>query len=216
MNKKILILTIISVTIVSATIFSLKGSNLNMSTDSVILLPDPQSQFAKYNDSLYLALKNRQSNREFSSEALDINELSALLWAASGVNRDNGKLTLPTSSNSQDTYIYILNSDGVWHYNPNGHSIEKQMSKDLRSYLRPSFAKEAPMTLLYVQDSDKASNRQAGDKHAGSMYQNVALYSAIANLNNVVVGSFGDDVVEQLNLPSNYRVVVSQIIGKAK
>lgn len=57
---------------------------------------------------LMQALKERQSNRDFSDKELPLDVISNLLWAASGVNRpDSGKLTAPTTKNWQEIDIYV-------------------------------------------------------------------------------------------------------------
>lgn len=63
---------------------------------------------------LGIALKRRRSTRQFIRSALSLQELSNLLWCASGVNKelsDGGiLLTAPTASNHQEIVIYVFNS----------------------------------------------------------------------------------------------------------
>lgn len=178
-----------------------------------ISLPDPKVQFAKHNDSLVFALENRQTGRTFSEAPIDIHDLSALLWSACGVNRSNGKLTIPTSKNTQDMLVYIAKEDGVWLYNAQDHSLEQKSAVDIRPELSPALARKAPVTFLYVNDTEKASNGRSGDRHSGSMYQNVGLYCAIADLHNVVTGSFSKELEKLLNLPPHHKIMITQSIG---
>ena len=62
------------------------------------------------------ALANRQSTREFSNDKL-LNEqqLSDLLWAACGFNRED-KLTIPTALNKQEITVYVIKPEGAWLY----------------------------------------------------------------------------------------------------
>ncbi len=195
----------------------LSTTNVDGQTLQVIQLPDPKAQFAKYNNiSLLSALENRHSARDFANVPLEIGEISALLWAAGGINRESGRLTVPTSSNTQDMLIYIIKEDGVWLYNPVEHTIEQKSAKDVRQTLEPAVARGAAATIYYVQNMEKASNERAGDRHAGSMYQNVGLFCAVANLNNVVTGSFNRNAgIEQtLQIPANHRAIIAQSVGK--
>ena len=48
------------------------------------------------------ALNNRHSGKSFGLNTLDNQTLSEILWAAWGVNRDDGKRTVPTAMNRQD------------------------------------------------------------------------------------------------------------------
>ncbi len=185
-------------------------------TLQVVNLPDPKEQFAKHsNDSLLFALENRRSTREFAQRPLDIGDLSAILWAAVGINRENGNLTIPTSSGKKDMLIYVVKEDGVWLYNSANNTIEQKVQGDIRSSLEPAVAKSAAATLYYVQDMARASNERGGDRHAGSMYQNVGLYCAAAGLNNVVTGSYtkNENIDEMLLLPSDQRIIIAQSIG---
>ena len=57
-----------------------------------IQLPVPQKNAEM---TLYQALQNRASNRSFSSAPISDQILSDLLWAAEGINREDGRLPLP-------------------------------------------------------------------------------------------------------------------------
>ena len=59
---------------------------------------------------LMQALNERVTLREFSDKMLSDQQLSDLLWAANGVNRDNGKRTAPSARNCQEIDIYVLMS----------------------------------------------------------------------------------------------------------
>lgn len=75
------------------------------------------------------------TNRSFTAKPLSDKLLGDLLWAAYGVNRPNGKRTIPTAQNRQDLEIYVLRSDGAWLYDAPKHSLEQVSSSDLRNFL---------------------------------------------------------------------------------
>ncbi|MFQ9866379.1 MAG: nitroreductase family protein [Bilophila wadsworthia] len=103
--------------------------------------------------------------------------LGDLLWAAYGVNRPNGKRTIPTAQNRQDLEIYVLRSDGAWLYDAPKHSLEQVSSSDLRNFLAgQGFVREAPVGLVYVTDTQKNSKELFAAMHTGSAYQNVGLF----------------------------------------
>lgn len=182
-------------------------------TLKTINLPDPHALYATYDDSLLKALKNRYTHRKFTAQPIDENFLSSLLWTAYGINRDDGKRTIPTARNSQDMLIYLVNEEGFWLYHPENHSLEQKISGDNRKFLGSNISKSAPLTLIYVQDMNKASSEHYGYLHAGSMYQGVALFCAMANLGNVVIGSLPSDFNKNLQLPETQRLIVSQSVG---
>ena len=69
------------------------------------------------------AISARQSAGDFVDEEITLQQLSTLLFAAGGVNRDNGKLVYPTAMNNQDMIIYVFTKSGVCRYNPESHSL---------------------------------------------------------------------------------------------
>ena len=120
-------------------------------------------------------LSGRATNRSFTAKPLSDKLLGDLLWAAYGVNRPNGKRTIPTAQNRQDLEIYVLRSDGAWLYDAPKHSLEQVSSSDLRNFLAgQGFVREAPVGLVYVTDTQKNSKELFAAMHTGSAYQNVA------------------------------------------
>ena len=64
-----------------------------------IQLPAPQKTGGL---PLMEALAARSSNRAFSSRDLEPQQLSNLLWAAFGINRDDGRRTAPSAMNRRE------------------------------------------------------------------------------------------------------------------
>lgn len=177
-----------------------------------LTLPAPDIQGGK---ALMQALNERHSARRFSPRPLSDKLLGDLLWAACGVNRPDGRRTIPTALNRQDIEVYVLRGDGAWRYDAPRHALERAAEDDLRGFLgAQAFAREAPVTLLYVSDTDKNGNGLYAAMHAGSAYQNVGLFCASAGLNNVVRASHDAEALAQgLQLPAHKRIVVSQSLG---
>ncbi len=160
---------------------------------------------------LMQALAQRKSTKKYGSRGITEQNLSNLLWAASGQNRDNGGLTIPTSMNSQDLDIYVLKADGTWLYIPKYHRLKKISDKDLRFLTaKQDYVLDAAMVLVYVSGQEDTT---AG-MHAGSAYQNVGLYTAATGMGNVVRAFFDkEDMARELSLPSGKKVIVSQVLG---
>lgn len=177
-----------------------------------LALPAPDIQGGK---PLMQALNERHSARRFSPRPLSDKLLGDLLWAACGVNRPDGRRTIPTALNRQDIEVYVLRGDGAWRYDAPRHALERAAEDDLRGSLgAQAFAREAPVTLLYVSDTDKNGNGLYAAMHAGSAYQNVGLFCASVGLNNVVRASHDAEALAQgLQLPAHKRIVVSQSLG---
>lgn len=177
-----------------------------------LTLPAPDIRGGK---ALMQALNERHSARRFSPRPLSDKLLGDLLWAACGVNRPDGRRTIPTALNRQDIEIYVLRGDGAWLYDASRHALKRAAEDDLRGFLgAQAFAREAPVTLLYVSDTDKNGNGLYAAMHAGSAYQNVGLFCASAGLNNVVRASHDAEALAKgLNLPAHKHIVVSQSLG---
>ena len=164
---------------------------------------------------LMQTLDARKSSRNFTAKPLSDKLLGDLLWAACGVNRPDGRRTIPTALNRHDIEIYVLRGDGAWRYDATGHTLEQVSTSDLRRFLGgQTFAREAPATLLYVSDAKKNSNAQYAALHTGSAYQNVGLFCASVGLNNVVRASYdAAELASGLGLPESKRIIISQTIG---
>jgi hypothetical protein len=59
------------------------------------------------------ALAKRQSSREFAPDALPLPLLTGLLWAADGVNRDDGKRTAPSAINAREIDVFVALPTGA-------------------------------------------------------------------------------------------------------
>ncbi len=157
---------------------------------------------------LMKALAGRMSNRSISDEAISKQDLSNILWAAWGMNREDGKRTIPTGMNKQKVSLYFADAAGVWIYDAQNHLVHKIIADDLRAELN-----NVGLTLAYAVEDG-----QWGDMHVGSMYQNVGLYCASAGLANVVRHS-GVEILQSTLapfLPSGYTVRITQSVGKPK
>lgn len=94
------------------------------------------------------SLKERQTNRSFSSKELPLNVLSNLLWAADGINRlPEGKRTAPSASNRQEIDIYVAMKQELYLYNTK-NTLEPILARDIREFTgKQAFTKDAPIIL---------------------------------------------------------------------
>ncbi|GAK61057.1 McbC-like oxidoreductase for polypeptide thioester cyclization [Candidatus Vecturithrix granuli] len=179
--------------------------------------------------SIMQALKQRKSVREFSDQQLAVPVLSELLWAANGVNRDDGKRTAPAAMNIQAVDLYVMLQEGVYLYDAVKHELAPVAPGDFRKAagMQP-FVATAPLNLLYVADFDKFKTSQVPDAPeiakltwvavaAGCQAQNVALYCASEGLGNVVRASFdAQKLAEILQLRPAQSILLAQTIGYSK
>ncbi len=170
--------------------------------EMLVELPAPQKTGGL---SMLESLAKRHVERRFDSRPLPMQEVSNILWAACGVNRDDGRLTVPTAMNYQRIGVYAVLPDGVYRYDAGQNVLEQVLQGD---YLK-QYDNGAPMVLLHVaQESDHYS-----PFHIGSMYENVALYCASAGLANVMKAQETNRLDGKLPLPEGWKVYMIQPVG---
>jgi nitroreductase len=113
------------------------------------------------------ALQRRRTVRQIASTPLPAALLSALLWAAFGVNRVAGPFghlgrTAASASNSQEIDVYVALADGAYLYDGPQNRLVQVTDRDLRrKALTPgqqiAFG-EAPIVLIYVADIRKLTH----------------------------------------------------------
>ena len=139
------------------------------------------------------ALKDRRSEREFSDRELSLPHLSELLWAANGVNREDGRRTAPSAQNKHLVDVYTVLQEGVYLYDPAGHQLLPLAEGDFRKLTgMQDYVFNAPVNLVYVADLDKLkdSRMQAPTDEkmkwayieAGHKAENVYIYCASEGL----------------------------------
>ena len=168
------------------------------------------------------ALQKRVTSREFSDKMLSDQQLSDLLWAANGINRDNGKRTAPSARNCQEIDIYVFTEKGVFLYVPEKNLLKQVVTEDKRKMAaRQPFVADAPVLLMFVANYDKMTgmDKEAkefyGATDAGFVSQNVYLYCASEGLSTVVLGSIFRDEIKEL-LKFNGKAVLGQPVAFAK
>lgn len=163
------------------------------------------------------ALNARQSNRDFERKDLPAQKLSDLLWAANGFNRDD-KRTVPTSQNRQEMDVYVMFDSGIYLYEAKAHVLKLVKKGDYRKALgQANISENAALSLIYVANMDKASNREAGFIDSGFISQNVYLYCASVGLGTVVRGSFTrPDLHNVMELTKDQEITIVQAVGFIK
>lgn len=172
---------------------------------------------------LFVALSARSSDRGFSRESLSDEQLSQLLWAACGVNRPSGRLTIPTALNVQDVRVYVFDGEGIWLYDAANHSLVLRSAGDHRAATgRQAFVDNAAANFVYAVDTSLQAARGVPMEaivrnaafEAGCAAQDVALVCAAEGLKNVVRGSWPDDELRTLlELPESVLVLMAQSVG---
>lgn len=169
-------------------------------------LPDPAISGGR---PLMDVISERHSSRTFSSNPIDDQTLSEVLYAAYGVSHDQVKRTIPMAKGQNTMNIYVFRNDGVWLYNPLQQNLSQVSPNDMRSIFNTQdYAYNVPVQLLYTGPNNSYSLMEAG-----SAYQNVGLYAASRGLNNIVRAYFDKKQAAQILNINEDEVIISQAIG---
>lgn len=201
-----------------------------MAAEADINLPPPRHES---DVSLEETLLRVKSVRRYSNQALTLQQLSQLLWAAQGVKNAAGRRTAPSAGATYPLEVYAVvgNAEevagGIYKYDPFNHRLSKTQDGDLRQRLssaalgQVSIA-QAPVSLVIAAVYERTTGRYGKrgvryvDMEAGHAAQNVCLQAVALGLGTVVAGAFDDDgVAGLLKLPDNeiplYIIPVGEI-----
>jgi SagB-type dehydrogenase family enzyme len=167
-------------------------------------------------------LKRRHSTRAFLPDALPLEVLSTLLWAAFGINRpqSHGR-TAPSAHGWQETDVYAFLPEGACRYDAHGQRLLRVSAEDLRRFTgMQDFVETAPLDLVFVADFSRMSNVREDDRaflagaDAGCIAQNVYLCCAAMGLATVVRGMVDRrSLARVLGLAPTQRITLAQTVG---
>jgi SagB-type dehydrogenase family enzyme len=174
---------------------------------------------------LMQALKERATSRSFSADPLPDRVLSNLVWAAFGINRpDSGRRTAPSAQNWQEIDVYVVMASGTYAYDAKAHALTPVVGGDLRALTgKQGFAKDAPVTLVFVADYARMGRASQEDRDlysaadAGYISQNVYLFCASEGLATGVRASIDRPVLAKaMKLRPEQKIVLAQSVGYPK
>ncbi len=198
-----------------------------------ISLPKPQRSGGK---SVLEALQERKTTRQIREEKLPQQMLSNLLWAAFGVNREDGPRgrlgrTAASASNSQEIDLYVALPEGLYLYEAVPHKLTPVASGDHRGKVggrgRRGGAAKAPVSLIFVADIAryaKAPFQEPGLKNpeiqasyynvaTGLIAGNVYLFAASQGLAAWFHNCDKKALAEVIKTRPEQRVLFSQTVG---
>lgn len=187
-----------------------------------VKLPEPDKNVSM---TLYQALQQRKSVREYSTKDIDDMKLSQLLWAAVGINRPDGHLTAPTAVNAQDITVYVCRKDGAYLYVAKDNTLQKVSDKDLRKSVASAqaFAADAPISLVIVTDNTKFRGGStngptiSGAIDAGYVSQNIDLACEALGLCTVPRATMDKETLKkELKLTDSQNPILNHPIGYKK
>jgi SagB-type dehydrogenase family enzyme len=195
-----------------------------------MVLPEPRKES---DVSIEEALLKRRSIRTYKREALTLEEVSQLLWAAQGTTSGRGFRTAPSASALYPLETYIVVGDvanldeGVYHYETRGHKLEKVLEGDYRPRLTRNsmgwyFVEGGAIYIVFTAIYERTTSR-AGDEEGkkyvhmevGHAAQNVYLQAVSLGLGTVVIGGFSSSRAREiLQLPENETPLYFMPVGR--
>lgn len=171
---------------------------------------------------LMQALAHRHTTRAFRDQALPLQTLSNLLWAAFGVNRESmdsshpggrpGR-TAPSAMNSQEIELYVVLAEGVYVYDAVQNSLRPVAAGDARSKIGAPPAAHAAVTIVYVGPANDTFEQV----DTGFIGQNVYLFAASEGLNAWFYALHGAQetsaAAAALNLDAGHVPLYAQSVG---
>jgi len=177
----------------------------------LINLPKPNQDGSM---SLEKAITVRRSRRNFLPQSLTLEQISQLTWAAQGQEAGSSYRTAPSAGATYPLELFVVTGNGLFHYLPAKHALEKLTGQDLRAELSTAawgqeFIEAAPLTLVFAAEFSRTTNHygKRGIRYvymeAGHAAQNVHLQAEALGLGSVAVGAFDDASVSKvLSLPT--------------
>lgn len=168
------------------------------------------------------ALKNRKTLREFSPGKINMQDLADLVWAACGVNREDGRKTAGSALNRQDCSLYVITDSCAYLYDCKRHELVAVREGDWRDAVAgpQKFAKDATLSLLIVSDYSKIGDpddsyiQSLCAMDAGIISQNISLFCASAGLATVARAKMdGPALREILGLPPHQHPLLNHPVG---
>ncbi len=158
-------------------------------------------------------LHRRRSVRDYKRGALSLEQVSQLLWAASGRNRH--RRTAPSAGATYPLEIYLVVGNveglepGIYQYGSSRHSLGMIKEQDVRNRLsRAALGQEmieaAPINIILAADYGRTTGPygQRGNRYVhmevGHVGQNVSLQAIGLSLGTVMIGAFEDKEVKEV------------------
>lgn len=230
MDRRTFLKSVPAFTVLAGTASSFAQTEPNHAENlQTIKLVKPETDGGK---SVLAAIKERKTIRNINSKELPPQVLSNLLWAAFGVNRQDGPFggpgrTAATASNSQEIDLYVAMPKRVYLYDAFEHSLKPVVAGDFRRMARRRGGASAPLNIFFVVDIAKYSKapfQEPGLKDpdiqksyyyvaTGSIAQNIYLYAASQGLAAHFHNCDKENSHREFKLRPDQRVLFAQTVG---
>jgi len=201
--------------------FTIGRSSATAQSGDIALDKAPES----FGIDLASALKSRKSDREYTDKEITREDLSKILWAANGINRDNGKRTAPTPRGFYLVKIYVFSRTGAYFYEPTADKLIQVSGKNFMNAVgKQPYVGSASQILAmtadlkeYKGDSPREEKINLAWATAGCISQNVYLAAAALKIGTCFVYSAeGPAIREALQLKKEEVPLMIMPLGYLK
>ena len=180
-----------------------------------ISLPQPRKSGGM---PLFEALSKRSSaaQKDFAKDQLSREELSTLLWAATGKNREPKGWTVPMGMGKEPyVSVYVLIESGAYLYSWDKNELsEVSPGNIIQNAVAQGFAKTAPCVLAFV-DNGNAGRQDFAALAAGAMSQNAYLAAESLGLKGRFLASYdGAAISKAIKAKSKDSILGVMVVGK--
>lgn len=209
-------------------------STPNQVNEDFIILPEPRRTGET---SLEETIQRRRSRRDFGDQALTLDRVSQILWAAQGITDEaQGFRAAPSAGALYPLEIYLVIKDqgveglepGVYHYFPEGHRLQVRVKEDIYSEfaqacLGQEAVVQAPASLVVTAEYGRTTGKygERGKRYVeievGHVGQNIYLQAEALELGTCAIGAYNDEEVSRiLTLPAERRPLYIMPLGHPK
>lgn len=188
-----------------------------------IILPEPSKAGEM---SLEETIQARRSRRDFSDQALTLDQVSQVLWAAQGITDESrGFRAAPSAGALYPLEVYlVVKKDGVeglepgvYHYYPQGHRLQARVMKDVyddfsQACLGQAAVSQASASLVIAAEYERTTGKygERGKRYVeievGHVGQNVYLQAEALGLGTCAIGAYHpEEITRILNLPESQQ-----------
>jgi len=171
-----------------------------------IYLPTP----IDINVSIEYLLHHRTCIRSFNETPVSNEQLSTILWAATGLIDDNNQ-TINSINGSLAVKLYVIKKEGVFYYNQINHSLIFHKEGDYRGIAQYW----APVLIGIVWDRSKNQNEYIAGAQIGESAQNIILTATALGLGTVPTNDFISPLLN-IDLPLNEDPKLVMPLGQPK
>ncbi|MDR1377496.1 MAG: nitroreductase family protein [Synergistaceae bacterium] len=210
------------VTMALLTTVLLTGATVCVPAWADVKLPDPLTEGG---GGVFSLLKSRASalSGSYPTGQISQEELSTILWAASGLNRPGKGWTIPLAM-GREPYckVYVVGDDGTFLYDWKEHALREISKENVKAAIgSQAFVGKASHVLVFVTDSKALANFNNGRAEEwayvaiGAMTQNVYLAADALGIGVRYLASLSPDVARtSLQLAERDIPVCIMPIGK--